>query len=122
MHLNRFSAQKLLIEFLYLKMLLNTAGVEEVVVIDQDCSPHGPQQFVLWNPPLVSRKFSLNPANGGGYSRTEGRARKGEIRCCQPAQSLQGLLAFGAHDDAHCRLDRGWCKECAQLMSMGIDL
>ena len=55
-------------------------GVEDVVVIDQDCSPHGPQQFILWNPPLVSRKFKLDPANGGGYSRTEGRARKGEIR------------------------------------------
>jgi ATP-dependent helicase YprA (DUF1998 family) len=26
--------------------------VPEVVVVDEDGSPHGPKTFVLWNPPL----------------------------------------------------------------------
>lgn len=30
-------------------------GVPSVALVDQDGSPHGPKQFVLWNPPL---KFS----------------------------------------------------------------
>jgi DEAD/DEAH box helicase domain-containing protein len=33
----------------HMKALL---GVEEVVVVDDDGSPHGPRLFVMWNPPL----------------------------------------------------------------------
>lgn len=58
-------------------------GVEEVTLIDQDGSPHGPQRYVLWNPPLTHFNEALKAANqgdsaGGQMSRTEGRARKGE--------------------------------------------
>ncbi len=29
------------------------AGVQDVTVISEDGSPHGPKCFVLWNPPLT---------------------------------------------------------------------
>ena len=54
------------------------AGVEDVVVVTEDGSPHGPQRFVLWNPPLTAPNHALAVANGVQRSRTEGRARKGE--------------------------------------------
>ena len=59
-------------------------GVDEVTLIDQDGSPHGPQRFVLWNPPLTHFNAGLRAANPDGttsigqMSRTEGRARKQE--------------------------------------------
>lgn len=28
-------------------------GVSDVVLVDEDGSPHGPRRFVLWNPPLM---------------------------------------------------------------------
>lgn len=28
-------------------------GVEQVVLVQQDGSPHGPRRFALWNPPLT---------------------------------------------------------------------
>jgi hypothetical protein len=31
----------------------NLVGLNQVTVIDKDGSPHGPRQFVLWNPPLL---------------------------------------------------------------------
>lgn len=49
-----------------------------MTVISQDGSPHGPQRFVLWNPPLTAPNRALAVANGVQMSRTEGRARKGE--------------------------------------------
>lgn len=54
------------------------SGVEDVCVVSQDGSPHGPQRFVLWNPPLTAPNHALAVANGVQMSRTEGRARKGE--------------------------------------------
>lgn len=57
-------------------------GVQDVTLIDQDGSPHGPQRYVLWNPPLTHFNEALKAANPdssiGQMSRTEGRARKGE--------------------------------------------
>ena len=31
----------------------------EVVVIDSDCAPHGPRQFVLWNPPFLDEEMGV---------------------------------------------------------------
>ena len=46
--------------------------------MSKDGSPHGPQRFVLWNPPLTAPNYALAAANGVQMSRTEGRARKAE--------------------------------------------
>lgn len=64
----------------YLRVDANAdlAGVQDVTVVSEDGSPHGPQRFVLWNPPLTAPNRALAVANGKQMSRTEGRARKGE--------------------------------------------
>lgn len=72
------------------------AGVDDVSVVSDDGSPHGPKTFVLWNPPLL-QPFRRSASGGGGappaaeseaggranplqgmslMSRTESRARK----------------------------------------------
>ena len=51
------------------------AGVEQVEVISEDGSPHGPKCFVLWNPPLTVSQQALNKGSQMKMSRTEGRAR-----------------------------------------------
>ena len=62
-----------------LSVLCICSGVERVTVVSEDGSPHGPQRFVLWNPPLTAPNHALKVANTGNHmSRTEGRARKGE--------------------------------------------
>jgi ATP-dependent helicase YprA (DUF1998 family) len=56
-------------------------GVQDVVVIDQDGSPHGPRRFVMWNPPQLvpwvaaSEQAGMFGGPPGELSRTEGRAR-----------------------------------------------
>ncbi|KAL0027014.1 hypothetical protein WJX79_008750 [Trebouxia sp. C0005] len=50
-------------------------GVEQVEVISEDGSPHGPKCFVLWNPPLTVSQQALNKGSKMKMSRTEGRAR-----------------------------------------------
>ncbi|KAL3163301.1 hypothetical protein ABBQ32_009693 [Trebouxia sp. C0010 RCD-2024] len=50
-------------------------GVEQVEVISEDGSPHGPKCFVLWNPPLTVSQQALNKGAKMKMSRTEGRAR-----------------------------------------------
>ena len=50
-------------------------GVEQVEVISEDGSPHGPKCFVLWNPPLTVSQQALNKGSRMKMSRTEGRAR-----------------------------------------------
>ena len=52
-----------------------SAGVEQVEVISEDGSPHGPKCFVLWNPPLTVSQKALNKGSQMKMSRTEGRAR-----------------------------------------------
>lgn len=39
-----------------MQMLL---GVQEVLLVSQDGSPHGPKDFVLWNPPLTDEAAEL---------------------------------------------------------------
>jgi ATP-dependent helicase YprA (DUF1998 family) len=29
-------------------------GAESLLLVDEDGSPHGPKDFVLWNPPLTA--------------------------------------------------------------------
>ena len=41
------------------------AGVEEVTLVQQDGSPHGPRRFVLWNPPLS--EGGRGGGTGGGW-------------------------------------------------------
>lgn len=50
-------------------------GVEQVEVISEDGSPHGPKCFVLWNPPLTVSQQAVNKGSKMKMSRTEGRAR-----------------------------------------------
>ena len=52
-----------------------SAGVEQVEVISEDGSPHGPKCFVLWNPPLTVSQKALNKGSQMKMSRMEGRAR-----------------------------------------------
>lgn len=40
-------------------------GVEHVVCIDEDGSPHGPKDFVLWNPPLTFTEQQQQQKQGG---------------------------------------------------------
>lgn len=51
------------------------AGVEDVQVVSDDGSPHGPKCFVLWNPPLTVSQKALDKGSQAKLSRTEGRAR-----------------------------------------------
>ena len=51
------------------------AGVEQVEVVSEDGSPHGPKCFVLWNPPLTVSQQARNKGAKMKMSRTEGRAR-----------------------------------------------
>jgi ATP-dependent helicase YprA (DUF1998 family) len=34
--------------------LLLGLGPDQLLLIDEDGSPHGPKDFVLWNPPLTA--------------------------------------------------------------------
>lgn len=49
----------------------------------EDGSPHGPQRFVLWNPPLTRQAEASARSGNLHLSRTEGRARggRGRSRC-----------------------------------------
>lgn len=51
------------------------AGVQDVRVVSDDGSPHGPKCFVLWNPPLTVSQKALDKGSRAKLSRTEGRAR-----------------------------------------------
>eukprot|EP00884_Botryococcus_braunii_P004307 jgi/Botrbrau1/13878/Bobra.0056s0110.1 len=55
-------------------------GLEEVKLVSQDGSPHGPQRFVLWNPPLTRQAEASARSGNMHLSRTEGRARGGKGR------------------------------------------
>ena len=55
------------------------AGVENVHVVSEDGSPHGPKSFVLWNPPFATP--DRKSTTGLNMSHTEGRKRGGAKRC-----------------------------------------
>ena len=55
------------------------AGVENVHVVSEDGSPHGPKSFVLWNPPFATP--DSKSTTGLNMSHTEGRKRGGAKRC-----------------------------------------
>ena len=48
-------------------------GVQDVVVVQEDGSPHGPKDFVLWNPPLMNKQGEGANNCGGGQG---GKGRK----------------------------------------------
>lgn len=52
-------------------------GVQDVVVVQEDGSPHGPKDFVLWNPPLMKSKEE--GAAGGGGSSSAGKVSKRQV-------------------------------------------
>ncbi|WIA12038.1 hypothetical protein OEZ85_012117 [Tetradesmus obliquus] len=55
--------------------LLLGVGPEALLLVDEDGSPHGPKEFVLWNPPLTAQAQQAVGEGGGGVvlSRTEQR-------------------------------------------------
>ncbi len=55
------------------------AGVDNVHVVSEDGSPHGPKSFVLWNPPFAAP--DRKSTTGLNMSHTEGRKRGGAKRC-----------------------------------------
>ena len=56
-----------------------SAGVDNVHVVSEDGSPHGPKSFVLWNPPFATP--DRKSTTGLNMSHTEGRKRGGAKRC-----------------------------------------
>ena len=58
------------------------AGVEDVRVVSEDGSPHGPKTFVLWNPPRLQ-----------AGRRASGTGGHGELALCHAmVLTVQGLL------------------------------
>ena len=55
------------------------AGVDNVHVVSEDGSPHGPKSYVLWNPPFAAP--DRKSTTGLNMSHTEGRKRGGAKRC-----------------------------------------
>ncbi|WIA32171.1 hypothetical protein OEZ86_003020 [Tetradesmus obliquus] len=55
--------------------LLLGVGPEALLLVDEDGSPHGSKEFVLWNPPLTAQAQQAVGEGGGGVflSRTEQR-------------------------------------------------
>ena len=88
-------------------------GVDDVLVVDRDGSPHGPRVFALWNPPLTRGGAGLpesakddgkgggDDAVGGGdggragenWSRTEGRARGRQSKRVKADATREALRA-----------------------------
>jgi DEAD/DEAH box helicase domain-containing protein len=40
--------------------LLLGLGHDQLLLVDEDGSPHGPKDFVLWNPPLTAEAQQVN--------------------------------------------------------------
>ena len=57
-----------------------TTGVDHVHVVSEDGSPHGPKNFVLWNPPFAAPDRKGSGGKGLNMSHTEGRKRGGAKR------------------------------------------
>ena len=53
----------IMIDWLLFK-ISDWAGVDEVMVVSEDGSPHGPKTFVLWNPPLTMPPKPPGAAHG----------------------------------------------------------
>ena len=88
-------------------------GVDDVLVVDRDGSPHGPRVFALWNPPLTRGgaaqvEIAKGDGKGGGgdvvgggnggrggenWSRTEGRARSGQGKRVKADAAREALRA-----------------------------
>jgi DEAD/DEAH box helicase domain-containing protein len=43
--------------------LLLGLGSDDLLLVDEDGSPHGPKDFVLWNPPLTVAAQQVRPVS-----------------------------------------------------------
>ena len=71
--------------------------MDDVTVISDDGSPHGPKCFVLWNPPL------MNPAKKAGKRRstalTTGLGGVGQLAGVSGSDGKEGGTRITRYDD-----------------------